>query len=252
MPGSSCWLKPMPGVGSMIKAICFILTMAMIIATNSLAQNIPANSRSRAAVKQATPLLSPRLNIKNLELGQPVFIRIFKEEAELEIWLEKEGQFQLFHTWPIAAFSGSLGPKTRQGDYQAPEGFYFVPPGMMNPSSSFHLSFNLGYPNRYDRSHGYTGSALMVHGSNCSIGCYAMTDPVIEEIWTLINAAFSEGQPYFRVHSFPFRMTPENMARHENEQWEDFWKNLQEGYNYFETHGTPPNVEVRNRRYVFD
>ena len=135
---------------------------------------------------------------------------------------------------------------------RGPEGFYFVTPGRLNPFSKFHLSFNLGYPNAYDRAHGRTGGALMVHGDCVSIGCYAMTDAGIEEIYALADAAFREGQPFFRVHVFPFRMTDENMARHEKSRWKDFWENLKEGYDFFERSGRPPNVEVRGGRYVFE
>jgi murein L,D-transpeptidase YafK len=145
-----------------------------------------------------------------------------------------------------------LGPKRQLGDGQASEGFYYVRPIQLNPLSTFHLSFNLGYPNRYDRIHGRTGSALMVHGSCVSIGCYAMTDSVIEEIYTLADAAFNNGQPFFRVHLFPFRMTKGNMERHQDSAWIEFWRNLREGYDYFENTFKPPNVLVRNRRYVFE
>jgi len=236
-------------VGKLISGI-IILILVTVCSQTSVA--IPFSDRSALAIKQATVRLTPRLNAKEMSLGQPVFIRIFKEEAELELWLESDGKYQLFQTWPIAKFSGDLGPKTKQGDHQAPEGFYFVTPEMLNPYSDFHLSFNLGYPNRYERSHGYTGSALMVHGDNVSIGCYAMTNLVIEEIWTLIGAALDAGQPFFRVHSFPFRMTPENMVKHSNKKWADFWLNLKQGYDHFEQNGSPPNVEVRSRRYIFD
>jgi murein L,D-transpeptidase YafK len=122
----------------------------------------------------------------------------------------------------------------------------------MNPLSNYHLSFNLGYPNSYDRLHGRTGSALMVHGSCVSIGCYAMTDKGIEEIFTLADAALCNGQPFFRVHIFPFPMTEENMRKHVNSKWYEFWKNLKEGYDFFEEGGhNPPNVEVKNKQYVF-
>ncbi len=231
---------------------CLIIILTLSSFTCNLSHAVTSSTRSRAAVNRAIPRLNPLLESREMKLGQPVFIRIFKEEGQLELWLENDGQFHLFQTWPIAKFSGFLGPKTKQGDGQAPEGFYYVQPEMLNPVSSFHLSFNLGYPNRYDQSHGYTGSALMVHGNNVSIGCYAMTDLVIEDIWTLVVAAFDAGQPFFRVHSFPFRMTPENMAQHSGGKWDDFWLNLQQGYDYFETYGTPPNVEVKNRMYVFD
>ncbi len=184
--------------------------------------------------------------------GSPIYIRIFKESAELEIWIKKNDIFELFKTYDICAFSGSLGPKTKRGDWQAPEGFYFVRPGNLNPWSSYHLSFNLGYPNAYDRAHGYTGSALMVHGKCVSIGCYAMTDKYINEIYALAHAAFEQGQAYFRVHIFPFRMEEAKLKKHRKNKWHGFWKNLQEGYEYFNTHKTPPNVIVKNKRYHFE
>ena len=109
----------------------------------------------------------------------------------------------------------------------------------------------LGYPNAYDRAHGRTGSALMVHGRCVSIGCYAMTDKYIEEIYLLADAAFSGGQSYFRVHIFPFRMTDENLQRHASSRWLDFWQNLAEGYQWFELSKVPPDVIVENLRYSF-
>ncbi|MCA1789736.1 MAG: murein L,D-transpeptidase, partial [Thioalkalivibrio sp.] len=191
------------------------------------------------------------LRTRDFTLGAPIFIRIFKESRELEVWIENGERFELFRTYPICTYSGGLGPKLRTGDGKSPEGFYFVTPGRMNPSSQFHLSFNLGFPNAYDRAHGRTGSALMVHGNCVSIGCYAMTDARIEEIYALGDAALRAGQPFFRVHVFPFRMTPENMAPHNGSKWADFWRNLKEGYDYFENTGRPPNVEAVNGRYVF-
>jgi murein L,D-transpeptidase YafK len=179
-------------------------------------------------------------------------VRIFKESRELELWVENDGRFALFRTYEICTFSGHLGPKLRTGDLQSPEGFYFVTPDRMNPASRFHLSFNLGYPNAYDRHHGRTGGFLMVHGDCVSIGCYAMTDAQIEEIYTLADAALRQGQPFFRVHIFPFRMTVRNMQRHRDSRWREFWRNLEEGYDFFERHGRPPNVEVRNGKYVFE
>jgi murein L,D-transpeptidase YafK len=126
-----------------------------------------------------------------------------------------------------------------------------VPPGRLNPWSQFHLSFDLGYPNAYDRAHGRTGGYLMVHGNCVSIGCYAMTDPFIEEIYTLVEAALRDGQPYFRVHVFPFRMTEANLERHQESEWFEFWQNLKEGHDWFERTGTPPDVKVQSRKYVF-
>ena len=211
----------------------------------------PRADRSEAAAKRVRPSLEPALRAKDLRWGAPVFIRIFKEEKELELWVDDGKVFKHFKTWPICKYSGKLGPKLKEGDQQAPEGFYFVPRSRMNPRSRFHLSFNLGYPNTYDRAHKRTGSALMVHGNCVSIGCYAMTDTRIEEIYSLCDAAQINGQRFFRVHCFPFRMTEANMKRHAQSKWIEEWQNIKQGYDWFEKSKRPPNVTVSTRRYLF-
>lgn len=191
------------------------------------------------------------LGKKGMKAEAPIFIRIFKEESELEIWkLRDDGHFYHFKTYPICTWSGELGPKLAQGDKQAPEGFYTIKKSQMNPNSSFHLAFNLGYPNAYDRSHSRTGEFLMVHGKCKSAGCYAMTDALIEEIYALAREAFDAGHPSFEVHAYPFRMTDANMARHKDSKWADFWKTMKEGYDYFELTRQTPNVLVCGRRYL--
>jgi murein L,D-transpeptidase YafK len=191
---------------------------------------------------------------KKLESGSPVFIRAFKEERELELFIEdrETGKFELFRTYPVAAASGVLGPKLAEGDLQVPEGFYFTGPRNMNPNSAFHLSFNINYPNAYDRAHDRTGTFIMIHGSNVSIGCLAMTDEKIEEIYALCQAALDAGQPFFLVHIFPFRMTPERMEKAADSPHLPFWENLKTGYDLFEENKLPPEVKVRDKTYVFE
>lgn len=214
----------------------------------------PKSDRSEHVIQLHYATLAKRFAKQGLRLGSPIFMRIFKQERVLEIWVQEpdKNTFKLFKTYSIAAFSGTLGPKFAEGDYQAPEGFYFVPPRMMNPNSRFHLSFNLGYPNAYDLAHNRTGSALMVHGNRVSIGCYAMTDALIEEIYTIADSALSAGQPFFRVHSFPFRMSDGNLTKHNASPHFSFWQNLHEGYEIFEKTRIPPNVAVDNLSYVFN
>lgn len=191
------------------------------------------------------------LGRKGMQTGAPIFVRIFKEESELEVWKARDdGRFYHFKTYPICNWSGELGPKLKQGDKQAPEGFYTIKKYQMNPNSSFHVSFNLGYPNAYDKAHRRTGNFLMVHGKCRSAGCYAMTDALIEEIYALAREAFRGGQEQFQVHAFPFRMTDANMARHRKNKWYRFWKTLKKGYDHFELHRIPPNVEVCESRYM--
>lgn len=226
-----------------------LLLFSCAIAANN---QLPTSARSIAAINKVEPALIKALGEKNLRYGAPIFIRIFKQSAILEVWLQAEsGRFELFKAYDICAQSGRLGPKLRRGDRQAPEGFYFVNAQRFNPWSKFHLSFNLGYPNAYDRAHGRTGSALMVHGDCVSIGCYAMTDSGIEEIYALAQKALEDGQPFFRVHIFPFRLSDEALERVKNNRWYTFWLNLKQGFDYFEQTKIPPNVNVQNKRYVF-
>ncbi len=195
--------------------------------------------------------LQGRLAAQGAKLGAPVFLRIFKREFELEVWLKHDGRFERFATYPICMWSGGLGPKERQGDKQAPEGFYTVDATALNPDSKYHRSFNLGFPNAFDREHGRTGSLLMVHGDCRSIGCYAMTDPVIDEIWALITGALQGAQKRFQVQVFPFRMTEANMASHAHAQEAPFWQQLKPGYDAFLKSKLPPQVSVCHERYAF-
>jgi murein L,D-transpeptidase YafK len=191
------------------------------------------------------------LGKKGMDPATPLFIRLFKEESELEVWKQRaDGRYYHLKTYPICNWSGDLGPKVRQGDKQAPEGFYDVPRSQMNPNSQFHLAFNLGYPNAYDRANKRTGDFLMVHGKCKSAGCYAMTDALIEEIYALARESFIGGQDAIPIHAFPFRMTDANMARHQGKEWIAFWKTMKEGYDYFETTRLPPTVAVCEKKYV--
>ena len=209
--------------------------------------------------KSVQPQLEKELDEKGLVLGAPVFIRIFKESKQLEVWMKKRDQkvFSIFKTYKISNYgSGSLGPKLKEGDGQAPTGFYSVSKKQLKPDSDYHLAFNLGFPNAYDRKNGRTGSFLMVHGSTASIGCYAMTDPLIEEIYLLVEAALKRDQMNVPVHAFPFRMTEERLERAEVDEkenaWLPEWLNLKSGYDAFERTRKVPDVSVSDEgSYVF-
>ena len=231
------------------------LLISLLLLSSSLkalAVGIPTSARSERSIASVEKDLKEQLSTQGLKYGSPIFIRIFKDPGVLEVWVESNnGTFVNFKNYNICTFSGGLGPKLKEGDEQSPEGFYFVNAGRLNPWSRFHLSFNLGYPNQYDRFHGRTGSALMVHGNCVSIGCYAMTDFYINEIYALTVSALQSGQPFVRVHSFPFKLESDNLSTYRNSQWYPFWLNLKEGYDYFNKHKRPPNVEVEQGKYVF-
>jgi murein L,D-transpeptidase YafK len=190
---------------------------------------------------------------RNMEKESPILVRIFKQEAELEVWKEdKTGRFALLKTYPICRWSGDLGPKIKEGDRQAPEGFYTITPGLMNPNSSYYLAINMGFPNSYDRANGRTGGFLMIHGDCSSRGCYAMTDEQIAEIYALARESFFGGQKSFQIQAFPFRMTAMNMAKHRNSPHMAFWKMIKQGYDHFEVTRLEPKVDVCERQYVFN
>ncbi len=205
------------------------------------------------------PGLKVALARDGLSLGSPAFLRVFKESKEMEIWLQPaaatgtDRSFVLWKIHPIAVFSGFLGPKLKEGDLQAPEGFYSVTRNRLNPASQYHLAFNIGYPNEYDRFHQRTGSLIMVHGSNVSLGCFAMTDPVIEEIYLIVEWALHHGQDGVPVHVFPFRMKDERLARAATEAspWLPFWQNLKQGHDWFENNRVPPEVTLQAGNYAF-
>jgi len=196
------------------------------------------------------PLLAD-LERAGLKLGNPAFVRIFKREARLELWMRDGDRFRLFRPYAICKFSGDLGPKLREGDRQAPEGFYKVARRQLNPNSRHHLSFNLGFPNAFDRQHGRTGSALMVHGGCSSVGCYAMTDQKIDEIYAVVEAALDRGQGQFDVHIFPFRLDSAAFLDDAGHAAVPFWRNLAEGYHLFEASGLPPKVGACDGVYLF-
>ena len=234
----------------MKKQTFLLAALALILAACS--SRTPETQRdSRLIRRPPNPTLQDRLEARGFRFGAPAFIRIFKKEEVLEVWLQKDnGEYALFLDYPICIYSGELGPKTREGDKQSPEGFYTVGREAMNPNSQYHLSFNLGYPNAYDRAHGYSGSMLMVHGKCVSIGCYAMGDRQIEEIYTLVGSALQRGQPFVRVHAFPFRMTDANLAAYSEHRWYDFWRMLKPGYDYFERYHQPPEIDVIGGQYA--
>jgi murein L,D-transpeptidase YafK len=213
--------------------------------------------RQRAAATGRLPLpgtpdvakTAERLAEKGFANGAQMFIRIFKSESELEVWLEKNGRFEHFATYPICHWSGTLGPKQREGDKQTPEGFYTITSRQLHHVGRWPRSLNLGFPNAFDQAMGRSGSYILVHGGCSSVGCFAMTNPVIGEIYDLAAAALRGSQRHIPAHVFPFRMTEDNLSKYSTSEWASFWANLKEGYDSFERTRQPPRVSVCSNRY---
>jgi murein L,D-transpeptidase YafK len=205
------------------------------------------------AMKELAPEMLTLLQQKNMPKDSPILVRLFKEESELEVWKQDTtGRYELLRVYPICRWSGDIGPKVKEGDRQAPEGFYPITPGLMNPNSSYYLAINTGFPNAFDKANGYNGNFLMIHGDCSSRGCYAMTDEQIGEIYSLARESFLGGQKEFQVQAYPFRMTPTNLARHRNNPNMAFWKMIKVGDDHFLVSHQEPKVDVCEKHYVFD
>src|SRR6476620_8279627 len=212
-----------------------------------------SNQLPTKATKELPPELLSLLQQKKMPKYSPILVRLFKEEAELEVWKQDTtGRFQILKIYPISRWSRDHEKKKLEGDRQAPEGFYTITPELMNPNSNFYLAINVGYPNSFDKANNRDGSLLMIHGDCSSSGCYAMPDEQISEIYSLARDLFLGGRPSFQVQAYPFRLTPANLARHRNSPNLAFWKMLKIGNDHFEATHLEPKVDVCNRRYVFD
>jgi murein L,D-transpeptidase YafK len=230
------------------------LLVAGLIAAGCTDSTLGGISSGGAKAEKPLPeKIVAKMKAKGMTRTSPVMARVFKEEGKVEIWKQKDsGRYDIIAEYDICKWSGKLGPKYTEGDRQAPEGFYTVRPAQMNPRSSYHLAFNIGFPNAYDRANGRTGANLMVHGACSSSGCYSMTDAQMEEIYAFGRDALRGGQTEFQIQAFPFRMTAQNMARYRNDPNYEFWKMLKEGYDHFEVTKVPPKVDVCEKRYVFN
>ena len=236
-------------IGMMRRLATGAATSAALLLAASCSGGIDALAPST----DITPKLAREIKAKGFNQEDAVLVRIFKEESELEVWKRKaSGEYALFKSYPICRWSGKLGPKKKIGDRQAPEGFYQVNMGLLNPKSQYYLSFNLGYPNRLEDALGYTGEALMVHGACSSSGCYAMTDQQMAELYPIILKAMKSGQRSFQVQAFPFRMTATNLASHAGDPNIRFWQNLKQGYDAFNRTRRDVNVSVCEGRYQFN
>lgn len=227
-------------------------TLLLIVVTLTLAGCAQFVGDTRHMVPINKDLLARMAEIGSSP-AEPMVVRIYKQSSELEVWKRtRSGNYALLKTYEICKWSGALGPKIKEGDYQSPEGFYDVRPGHMNPKSAYWLSFNTGFPNKFDAALGRTGTNLMVHGDCKSVGCYAMTDDGIKEIYSLARESFNAGNRSFQLQLFPFRMTEANMMANASSPHAAFWANLKEGADAFETTKTPPAWDVCEKRYVFN
>jgi len=213
--------------------------------------NLPDSKLAKKVRVKIWPKLQGELTDKGLNIKSDLYVRIFKEESVMEIWINSGMQYQFFKSYNICYFSGGLGTKTQSGDGKSPEGFYTITPAQLYPLSNYYLAINIGYPNKLEQLKGYTGDAIMVHGHCASIGCYAMTDDGIEEIYTLVYKNFESGRQKIQLDIFPFRMNREHLSKYATSAYLPFWKSMKPGYDLFEKNHIPAVAVIRNKEYAF-
>jgi murein L,D-transpeptidase YafK len=237
---------------SIRRVFALFLVIGLAVTLSACGGLVPKGD-SKRSMQPIKASVVEKMTAMGTDPKQGTLIRIFKESSQLEVWKRTAaGGYKLFNTYEICAWAGELGPKIQEGDRQSPEGFYDITPGLMNPNSNYYLAFNTGYPNKFDRAHNRTGSLLMVHGDCSSRGCYSMTDEAMAEIYTIVRESFAGGNATVQLQIFPFRMTPQNMAKHADSPHFAFWQNIKEGYDRFELAKAPPAWDVCEKRYTFD
>jgi murein L,D-transpeptidase YafK len=233
-----------------------VALLMCVIALYACVQSVPMLYAAWPRHRGEQPIshrLMEKMRRLHMTKEAPILIRIFKNESKLEIWKKDAGGiFALLKTYDICRWSGELGPKIREGDHRSPEGFYAANSHSMNPRSIGYLGINVGYPNAFDSSHGRTGSFIMIHGLCVSVGCFAMGNDNIKDIYALAREAFAGGEQSIQIQIYPFRMTERAIARHRRSRHYAFWQNLKEGYDAFERTHMPLRVGVCHGRYTFN
>ncbi len=227
----------------------FILVVLFVLPAPKI--KLPDSKRASDVRIIVWPKLKKELADKGFKVDAPIYIRIFKDQDALEVWKKAGRKYKLFKTYEVCYYSGNLGTKTRSGDNKSPEGFYTIEPRQLNPVSNYYLAINVGYPNKVEQLKGCTGNAIMIHGHCASIGCYAMTNPRIEEIYTLVYQAFAGGQQKINLDIFPFRMDAAHMEFYSRQPYYQFWKTMKPGYEKFERNRMPADYFIKGKNYAF-
>jgi murein L,D-transpeptidase YafK len=195
--------------------------------------------------------LSKAFEEKGLKLGSPVFIRVYKQTSEMELWIEKGSRYVLFKTYGICRWSGGLGPKYYEGDRQSPEGLYRITSADLIVNARWDRAMNINYPNSFDVMNGRSGSGILIHGKCGSIGCFAIQDRNVEEVYAAVREALKGGQAYIPVLSLPFRFASLAPSKQDTRQMSEFWSDLRRADLLFARDRLPPAAWICDGRYYF-
>jgi murein L,D-transpeptidase YafK len=237
---------------------CLLLLFSVLVANLCHSQSFITQQRSNARVAAAFKAKDDTLKAQFAQMGlqyppKQIYIRSFKYDSQLEVWVRNNSkeQFKLFKTYKVCALSGSLGPKRVEGDYQVPEGFYYI--SEFKPSTEFHLALGLNYPNASDEllsDSTKPGGDIYIHGNCLTVGCIPIKDDPIEEVYVLATHAKNNGQDFIPVHIFPIRYdVPKSVeylikVSNEDKIYQKFAINIKEVFDYFQFNKKLPIIAV--------
>jgi len=185
------------------------------------------------------------------EIGNKILIIIFKTEKRLELWMDIAGEYKFLKSYPIISYSGKLGAKVSIKDKQAPEGYYSINIHRIIRKDELFTKLDLGFPNRYDKEHNVSSGYASIHNPSIQEDGFVIDNNNISEIYNIVQEALLNGYKTIPVYIYPFVMTQYNLERYYNSRWIDFWRNIKEGYDYFNRYHRTPKIEIRNGRYIF-
>jgi murein L,D-transpeptidase YafK len=243
----------------MMKNLVFVLCVIISIKASAQSsfidyqRNFP---RVADAMNRKADTLKKQFEAAGLQWpAKQIYIRSFKYDSQLEVWVRNSVQepFRLFKIYSVCALAGTLGPKRMEGDYQVPEGFYYI--NEFKPNSNYHLSLGINYPNASDKilNDDNPGGDIYIHGSCITIGCIPIQDPQIEEVYILAMSAKSSGQDFIPVHIFPVRfnnvksMAYFDKTTKDNPDIQKFAVKLKEVYDYFEKEKKLPVISINSK-----
>jgi murein L,D-transpeptidase YafK len=262
----------------MMKSLCILAILVMPVAITAIAQPSSQKSgpfytsfidyqrnfpRPGEALKRKEDTLQKQFVAKGLTWpAKYIYLRSFKYDSQLEVWVKNDlkDPFQLFKTYKVCALAGSLGPKRMEGDYQVPEGFYYI--DEFNPNSNYYLSLGINYPNVSDRILSDSlrpGDGIYIHGSCVTVGCIPITDQQIDEVYILAAMAKDQGQDYIPVHIFPIRFNVQKSVNFLDNLTKDdaalrkFASRMEDAFDYFNKYKQLPIVMIGEKgEYIID
>ena len=233
-------------VSSVVAALIFCLAFL----ADTKAATVADKSPDSLAVVKELPL-TEQFAAKGLKLGSPIFLRVYKKTSKMELWVAQGPRYALFKTYRICRWSGGLGPKMYEGDRQSPEGLYHITAEDLIVNARWHRAMNINYPNRFDVVNGRGGSGILIHGKCGSVGCFAIEDANVEEVYTAVDAALRAGQASVPVLALPFSFAQHAPAVEDTLRLNEFWADLRRADLLFNRDHIPPSAWVCDGRYFF-